>query len=165
MIILGINLGILLVLLMGLFFLGSDIGSRAEKISRFRQEVNSRVALNESLALLNRDYEQAKKYLPELENAFPTRDELVNLSRDLGIIANQNKVNLSTSLGSETREPNSKLSRVSVSLNAQGTLDNIVKFLNGLKTSRYFVKIDGFDLTRQANENFKISLTGVVLSF
>jgi Tfp pilus assembly protein PilO len=150
---------------MGLFFLGSDIGSRAEKISRFRQEVNSRVALNESLALLNRDYEQAKKYLPELENAFPTRDELVNLSRDLGIIANQNKVNLSTSLGSETREPNSKLSRVSVSLNAQGTLDNIVKFLNGLKTSRYFVKIDGFDLTRQANENFKISLTGVVLSF
>jgi len=165
MIILGINLGILLVLLMGLFFLGSDIGSRAEKISRFRQEVNSRVALNESLALLNRDYEQAKKYLPELENAFPTRDELVNLSRDLGIIANQNKVNLSTSLGSETREPNSKLSMVSVSLNAQGTLDNIVKFLNGLKTSRYFVKIDGFDLTRQANENFKISLTGVVLSF
>ncbi|MEK7496259.1 MAG: hypothetical protein AAB616_02230 [Patescibacteria group bacterium] len=160
----GIPLGICSLLIAAVVFLGSDITNQINKIEQLQGNLRYYIEMTESLALLRQDSEKAKHYLPELESVLPTRDQLVAFSGDLGIIARQSKVEISSSLGQESPGSEKNLGSIDFTVAGQGEFDNLLNFLTLLKNSRYFIKIKTLDFGRQ-DGNFKASLTGQVFSF
>ncbi len=163
-IIIGVPLGIILILIVSLFFLGSDISSRANQIKQLRENLTLRLQSTESLVSLRQDFKQAQEYSPALNNLLPTRDELVGFIHDLTMIAKQNELDFSSSLGQESPQTDKGLGQISFTITSQGKFDNFVNFLKTLENSRYFIKLNTLDVTRQ-DDNFKALMTGQVFSF
>lgn len=161
----GIDLAIIIAAAILAVFIGSDMRNRAAKITSLRDGIDFWTQSTESLALLREDRARAQNYSAELQNRLPSRDELLNFSRDLNIIANQNKVGFNSSLGNEERGANDKLGRVSFNLTAEGALDNILNLAKGIKNSRYFVNTTNFDLVAKPGDGFRLSMNGQVFSF
>jgi hypothetical protein len=160
----GIPFGICLILAGALFFLGSDIVKLANRIEQSQKDLNLRVAMAESLALLRQDSEKAKHYLVELESLLPSRDQLISFSSDLNMIARQNQVSVNSSLGQEVLGSANEPGRIGFTVVSQSSFDNFLGFLKTLKNSRYFVKIETLDFGRQDGA-FKALMTGQVFSF
>lgn len=161
MVIAGIPLTICLILVVGLFLLGSDISKQAEKIKQLRETLSAHLQATDSLALLRQDFQQVQPYLPAIQNALPTQDQLVVFSRDLSAIARQNQIDLNSSLGQETSRTSNGLGQLSFTMIGQGSFDNLINFLKAVKSSHYFIKFTGVDFTRQ-NNVFKASLNGEI---
>lgn len=164
LIFIGIPLGVCLILAIALFFLGPDIVKRTNQIKQLQKELSFRLQATESLALLRQDLERAQPYLPNLENILPTRDQLVGFSRDLGIIARQNQVDLNSSLGEESPRGSEGLGKINFTMTGQGSFDNFINFFKSIKNSRYLIKFQGLDFVRQ-DSNFRTLLTGQIFLF
>lgn len=160
----GVPFGICLFLASALVFLGSDIGKQTNQIKQLQENLSYYIEMTESLALLRQDSEKAKHYITELESVLPTRDQLVAFPGDLSIIAEQNKVDISSSLGQESFANDNELGKIDFTVAGQGEFNNFLNFLKLLKNSRYFIKFKTLDFSRQ-DENFKALLTGQVFSF
>ncbi|MEK7162720.1 MAG: hypothetical protein AAB696_00275 [Patescibacteria group bacterium] len=160
----GIPLGIYLILVAVLIFIGSDISKQAIQIKKLSGDLRYYIETTESIALLQRDAEKVKHYTPELESILPARDQLVAFPGDLNMIAKQNKLDISASLGQEGLRSASELGKIDFIVSGQGEFDNFLNFLKLLKNSRYFIKIKALDIGRQGGD-FKISLSGQVFSF
>jgi hypothetical protein len=163
MFIIGVPLGIILILTIILFLIGSDIVKRTDKIKEIRGELFFRAQINESLALLRKDSQEAKNYVFELNNILPSRDQLITFPRELALIARQNKVDLSSSLGQETSGDSGKLRQTDFTITSQGPFDSFVTFLKSLETARYLMSLKSLDFNRQ-DVNFKASISGKVFS-
>lgn len=161
---LGVPLGICLFLTITLVFLDSDIKNQTNKIEQLRGSLRYYIEMTESLALLRQDSEKARHYFPELESILPTRDQLVAFPGDLGIIARQSKVEVSSSLGQESPGSGKNLGETNFVVTGQGEFDSLLNFVALLKNSRYFIKIKTLDFSRQ-DSSFKALLTGQVFSF
>lgn len=159
----GVPLGIGLILMVILFFTGSDITKRTDQIKQLRGDLLFRMRLTESLALLRKDSQQAQNYVFEVENILPSRDQLVSFPRDLSVIARQNNIELNSSLGKEISEGLGELRQTDFTMTGLGPLDDFINFLKSLETARYFVNLNSLDFTRQDND-FKALLTGQVFS-
>ncbi len=164
LIIIGIPLGICLILITSLFFVGSDISKRTEQIKHLRSEISFALHSTESLAILNKDSEQAKNYIVQLENILPQRDRLVTFPRDINIIAKQSQVDANSTLGQEeSKGGDAGLRQTNFSVTGQGSFDNLINFLKFLEGSQYLVSLKMLDFTQQDGD-FKTLLTGQVFS-
>jgi len=160
----GIPLGVCLVLLVILFLIASDISRKTEHIKELRTELLFRLNSAGSLAILTKEAEEAKNYNIQLEKILPHYDQLVNLPRDINIIAKQAQIDINTSLGGEeTSNKNTILKQTNFSLAGQGSFENFVNFLKFFEIGQYLIKIQTLDFTKQ-DGNFKILLTGQVFS-
>ena len=163
---LTISLVVIAVLVAAIIFLGSDIEGRAQKVGLLRADLNFRTRAIKSIAELRSNYEKSKPYAGEIKNILPTQDQLVSFSRDINLIANQNKINLSLSLkgGGQPRTEAPTLQKNDFSVTAQGTLQNFISFLRAVKTSRYFTKMNSLDFSKQGENTFSIVINGQVFS-
>lgn len=163
---LTVALAMIAVLVTAIIFLGLDIESRAQKVGLLRADLNFRTRAIESIAELRSDYEKSKPYAEEMKNILPTQDQLLNFSRDINLIANQNRVNLSLSLkgGGQPKTETFTLQKNDFSATAQGALNNLINFLKAVKTSRYFTKMNSLDISRQGEDTFGILINGQVFS-
>lgn len=166
MIAIALTLGLILVLGATIFFLGTDIQKRAEKISLMRADLSFRTKAIESLAELRSDFDKSKPYEMQLKNMLPTRDQLVNFSRDFNVIANQNKINLNLSFqgGGQAASETATLQKTDFLITTQGSFSNLLNFLKATGKSRYFIKTNSLDLTAQGGDNFNITINGHVFS-
>lgn len=160
----GVLVGIVLLLAGGLFFLGSDIQSRADKIGQLRSELTFRLQSTDSLASLQKEAEQSASYVSVLENFLPSRDQLVTFGRDMLIIGQQNKVDVSANLGKEIAVQDGDLRKTDFTMTIDGPLDNLINFLKSIEGSRYLNSIQNLDITKE-DSSFKALLQGQLFSF
>jgi len=159
----GIPLAICLILALALFFIGSNITNQTAQIEKLKGDLFNRQQLAQSLANLKQGTEQVQPYIAELENILPSQDQLLGFSRDIGIIAKQNKLNLNTTLGQQISQNGDGLRQTDFTSTAQGTFDNFINFLKSLENGRYFIKLNTLDLTGQDGD-FKMLMNGQVFS-
>jgi len=88
---------------------------------------------------------------------------LLGFSRDVGIIAKQNKLNLNTALGQQISQNGDGLRQTDFTSTAQGAFDNFINFLKTLENSRYFIKLNTLDFNGQ-NGDFKMLMKGQIFS-
>ena len=164
----GIDLGIILILGAGLWFLAKDIVSRANSIAQTRNEINSWTQAVQSLAALKQDSLRARTYLPELDIVFPDRDQLINFSRDLSELGRRYKVNVNSSLGSEERSEDKTSVRFNFGATMQGALENLADVLKELKNSRYSIGIKNLEIVREVRRpdgGFNMTINGQVFTY
>ncbi len=161
----SVILGIVILLGTALLFLSSKIQDKAEQISDAKKELNIRSKTVESIALFRRKSEQVQPYLRELQNMLITKDDLINIPKDLKSIAQQNQVNLQITFGVDTPRTETEPGEINIAITTEGSFDNLIKFLKDLENSRYFVKLNKVDLTARGDDNFRAVLSGAVFYF
>ena len=152
----------------GIFFAGTDIIKRSGNVVDLQAEMILRNQAVNSMATLKQDSEKAKIYKTDLDNAFPNRDQLINFPKDMISLGSQNKITVNSTIGVESKEPDSNLLKVSFLMGTQGTLQNLVAFLNSFKNNRYLFNVKNFDLVNLgtgASSSLRLSLGGDIFAF
>ena len=160
----GIPSAIGLILIVGIFYLASDIGDLGNKIYQTRKDINFGTQAEESLIPMRQDYEQAKMYFSEVGGILPNKNQLLGLSKDLNIMARQNQISLSLNIGQESSGGANQLTEIGLSVSGQGTFEGLLNFLKTVENSRYFIKFSSLDLQKSDNNKASLNLNGKIIS-
>lgn len=162
-IVLAIYLGLIVLLGAVLIWLGNDISQKAGNINQLQNEISLKTKANESLAALRQDYAKAQSYETALNNILPSRDQLLGLRRELETMASQSKIDFSINLGKEESQ-GTQGGTIGIGAVMAGGFEQISNFLKTLENSRYLLRFDNFDLTREEGK-FRMRLNGQVFYF
>ena len=163
LIVLAIYLGLIVLLGAVLIWIGNDISKKAGNINQLQNEISLKTKANESLAVLRQDSAKAQSYEAALNNTLPSRDQLLGLRRELENMASQSKIDFSINLGKE--EPQgAQGGAIGIGAVMAGGFEQVSNFLKTLENSRYLLKFDNFDLTREEGK-FRMRLNGQVFYF
>jgi len=163
----GIGAILVLVLAAAFVYLSFDIGKRVDKIKESRSSLDFHSQIAELLFALRADFNAVSPYILGIENILPSRDELVNFSRDLSAAAGQNSVSFPSKFSGENligKISADDLKWIGVDFTLGGGFDNIVNFLKTVENSRYSIKLNALDLSRRDND-YRGLLNGKVFYF
>jgi Tfp pilus assembly protein PilO len=146
-----------------LFFLSRDISDRVMFIERQRVDLSARSQILDSLLKLKSDSEKARGLLGSLEEALPTKDELIVFSKELEDFARSNQLDFSLRFGAESPATAVDPGTNNFTITSGGTYENLIRFLRNVENSGYFVSFDLFDLT-QSSRGYEILIRGKVFS-
>lgn len=166
MIVIGINLLIVVLFIIGIIFVGSDIEKRAAQIALARGAISSQSELTQTLASLKQDANEAAQYSKILDAIFPKRDNLLAFPGDLKqIVANDSAI-ADVNIGEESKL-NDKVTLLSFTIAIRGTLNNVIKAYHDIQNSKYFFQLNGANLVRTADatDNFQLNTSGKVYSY
>ncbi len=159
----GGGAGALVVLLILVFLVGGDISSRADRIRSQKRDLEARLQSLNSLITLRAGADRAARLLPKLQEALPSKDQLIGFSKYIDTLARQNKLSAVFLFESETSGTDSVPGINSFSLTLGGTYNDYVKFLKSLEESNYFVNFSSMDISEKENK-FEILIKGKVFS-
>ncbi|MBI2012958.1 MAG: hypothetical protein HYS88_00685 [Candidatus Colwellbacteria bacterium] len=157
----AVTLGILVVILAGLFLAARDIQTQVTSIESAKSDLKTRVQQLNDLARLREEAKTAEPYLTKLQAAIPTRDGLFPVRRELEQIASRNSLAFNFSFGNENPKENN-LGNINFETKLTGGDFNIRSFINEVESNYPFVRINTLDMVRQEN-NFSAVLRGNIL--
>jgi hypothetical protein len=150
---LSVSFTIIAILVLGILLFGFRINKFSNEIAAKRQELNERSSALQSLASLQSDYStKGQPYLNVLYNVVPQKDELIDLSKDFQVIAQEDKLNYGFTFLGETPSSGEDLGAVKFSLNLGGTLNSLLNFLKDMENFRYLVNLDNVSISRGATK-------------
>lgn len=161
----SINIGVILILGIALYYLNTLISSETANVAVDRANIFSRNQMDENLAALRTQSATAEKYAAALDNALPKKDQMINFSQDMETIGKQNGTNVNASLSEENGVSATKLLSLGFNMYADGTIDKLLQTLNAIKNSRYVTRAQNIDLSRTQGDNFHLTISGQVFSF
>ncbi len=164
--ILTAGLGALIILILGavLIILRADILKKSGQINEIKKELGFRSTIIKSLSTMRGDINLIKPYVFGLDNILPTKDQLINFSKDLNMMAAQNKINLASNFSGENVESSKGLKWIGLTATAEGNSNDLINFLKAIESSRYSVKLDNVDFSEKDGK-FKMFLNGKVFYF
>jgi len=146
--------------IIGLLFFGSSIKNYVNKIYLTRQEIALRSSELASLAILKSQYNsQAKDYLNILEQKIPTRDQMIELPKNLKPLADHLNLEMSFTFTGETSPSTTSFGFANFSLNVKGTGDSLNQFFQELTKSQPLIIFDNLNFDR-LNEQEQILVHG-----
>ena len=144
-------------------FIAGDLGAHARKILNQKSELAFRTQATGQLATLKADSDKAQPLFTALNGALPLKDDLINFGQSLILVAKNEKIDLGFNFGGETAPKGDIPGFIRFSITGSGSYENFQKFLKDLEKSRYFVKLNSIDLTRQpGNTAYSILADGQV---
>lgn len=148
-----------------LVFIGRNINQKTDEISAIRRELSSRLNAIQSLANLRQQSAQAKANFSVLQTLLPTKDELVNVPKELNALAKARKVELGFAFGNEIAATDSEPGFTAFNMTLSSSYDNLVGFLKSLEKSRFFIAVDSLDVTRDPqSQRLSALISGKVFS-
>lgn len=154
----GVNVLLIVVLLV----LGSSISEYAQTLIQGRQQMLQRSAQLQSFASLRSDYNrEAKNDLAVLERMLPIEEGLINLPKDIQVLASQDNLTYAFSFGGETPPSAQSFGLLQFQLTLGGPLERLTSFVGRLQNFKYLTKIAGIALTRNG-ANYDMALKGQV---
>jgi len=151
----------ILILAVLLFVLKNDMESSVKKITLQHNTLATKSSSLFSLATLRGDLIKANPYFSFLENILPPRDQILSFENELKNIALKNNLEFNFNFGEEKPSSGKDPGQISFRAIINGSYDNILNFLNGIETSRYFIDPVNVDFIKKGS-NFSATLSGKV---
>lgn len=163
---LGIALGIIVVLLGAIWYVKSEIDRKFLAVGQIRSELQAKGISLSDLAKLQADAEKAKKYEPQLDRLFTTKEQLLSFSTDMSFLAKQSGFSGSPQFKDETTPSSADLQKTNFSLALEGArnFSDLATFLSAVEKSKYFVRFVTLDVSHEGDV-FRATTNGYVLSF
>ena len=163
---LGISLALIAVLFGGIWYVKSDIGNKIVLVEQARADIHSKEQALTALASLQKDSEQAKQYLPQIDQRLTSKDRLLGFSADVSFLAQQAGFSGTPKFREDTSAPVGDLQRTNFSLLLDGSkdLDAVGTFFRSVERSNYFVRFANMDVTRDG-KTLRVQTDGYVISF
>jgi len=164
--VLTVGLGVLIILILAalLIILRADILKKIIQISEIKKELDFRSTIIKSLSTMRSDINLVQPYIFGIENILPTKDQLINFSKDLNMMAVQNKINLASNFSGENVKSSGELKWIGLTATAEGNFNDLINFLKAIESSRYSVKMDNIDFSEKDGK-FKMLFNGKVFYF
>lgn len=143
--------------------LGMDIEKRAELIRVQRRNLGLQLRSIESLALLRKDAGKADQLFQSLQNVLPSKDQLINFSKNLETIAKDNRLGFGFVFGAESAGKDNEPRVTHFTLTSSGPYSSLLRFLRAIEGGEYLVKINSVDIIEKGN-SFEMILRGMVFS-
>lgn len=160
-----INVVIIFLFITGIFLLRNDISEKIEKLSGLKNVLSGNAFSREEFLILEKDSEQARKYLEELNPYLVEKDQLLIFPKDIAQMGRQNNFETTASFGGEIAEQGEFIrTNISMSLVGKGEIETLVNFLKTLENSRYFVKINDAEYSK-SGETATAHFSGQIFSF
>ena len=158
----GITLGIVLAMVLFLFLFRSLLRKSSEKVRASKIEINNRSNAIQRLAFLKGQFSKtASPYLNVLYSVIPPKDELINFSKELQVIAASENLTFSFSFLGENASTGEDLGSVSFSVNVTGqSIDEIFDFIEKLERFRFLIKLENFSIN--SDSGFRATIGGRV---
>ena len=150
-----------LILTIILVVLGLKIKNTAQDIINQKIEIASKQQRIEAFALLEKDAVSASKYTSILQNALPTKDELITFNQEVDLLAKKIGVATNFTFGAESGEIQGGVKGLAFQIKITGTLEQILNFFREMEKSRFIINISDIDLNKQGNI-FSAGLNGQV---
>ena len=158
----SIILGFLLLVGWLLSTLSNELESKAQDVEEQKSEIASRIKSISDLAQLREDALEAQPAIGKLQNALPTRNQLVSVPRYLDTLARENSVTVRFNfVGEEVAPGENEAGHSSFTLNVIGNYGNILNFIEDLEKGSFLVKLDSFSITLERT-NFDVDLRGII---
>lgn len=160
---LGVAFGVLVFLITAIQLMASELSKTALKIQSQKSELLLRSQATDSLAALKSDFEKAKPLFSLLNSVLPPKDQLINLGKDLGVLAQQNRIDLGFTFGGEAPPTEDVPGFIRFSMTGSATYANFTRFLKDIEKMRLYIKLVSLDMTRQAgSDSFNFVASGQV---
>ncbi len=160
---LGIALAVVVLAVIIAQIMVSRTKTTATKIQNQKSELIFRARATESLAALKIDSDKAESLFNILNGALPPKDRLINFGPNMIDLAKQNGISLGFSFGTEEPATADRSSYIRFAVTGNSTYGNLIRFLQDLERSRFFIKINSMDLTRQGGlDRFNFTADGQV---
>jgi len=151
---LGALLSLLLIIaeILSVSFFKSSIIAKVSEMETINRETQSKSSILETHFLLKKESEEAIEVRKQLNNRLASKDDLLQLSAELGLLAKASNVNVSASFSNEKEITSSLLGSIGISITADGSFPNLIKFIKKVEAGRFLIKLDNFDLTTLEKE-------------
>ncbi|PIR88770.1 MAG: hypothetical protein COU09_00550 [Candidatus Harrisonbacteria bacterium CG10_big_fil_rev_8_21_14_0_10_44_23] len=157
-----ITVGILLVLTVIVFILGSDLSKRGDRIVAHREETALRGQMLSLLSSLKQNSLRAQQVIPSLEAGLPEQDDLVSFPRELEGVAKKRGLDFGFTFGNESVASENDVAFIRFGMTLGGSMDNLVAFLKELEDSPYYIALHSLDIARREEGGFALTSTGVI---
>lgn len=155
--------GALALLLGATAWLGYDMQTIVEGITKERRSILEEQRTIQSITTLKSGFDEAKGYVDILERLLPTKDALINFPKEMNELGRQQNIEATVSFGTETAGNESSPGSIQFLLNARGAYDAIANFLKAVEESRYLVAWDNIDISEHAGK-YEAKINGKVFS-
>ncbi|MDO8602145.1 MAG: hypothetical protein Q7R62_03445 [bacterium] len=156
-------IGIALVIVI-IIVLNFDINKRMDRIGERKSKAMLQAQSILILSELKKEAIQAKTDYILLQNALPTRDQLISLPRELEQIAKANNVELGFAFGNETPSTESQPGSIRFTISLGGGLDDLLDFMKAFEAHPYFINFSSVDLSKKEGSRFALGTTGEIFT-
>ena len=162
MIKISLAVGILLVIVAGIFVVAYDISAKAQYILKTRTELNSRLDAINQLALLKVSSAEAKPFVDKLNRALPPEDLLLTISGDMENAARRYNLGYTFKFVGAKRDISENLKAIDFQITAQGDYQSVRSFMRDMETLPYFISLLDADITAQRTNVYNSAIRGVI---
>lgn len=153
------------IVVIGIIFLvvlGRGIKNKVLGIQDLRRQIEELNLAGEAFSTLAKQHQLIGPYTDDLNNALPTKDKLIEFSKEVFNLASSLNIDLNFLFKGE--ESINDLSAIGFSITFNRVeLSGLVSFLQAFKKSHYFVDINSFDISKiSGTKNFSATINGLV---
>ena len=160
----GITCVLLIVFAGATAYVRGDIKNRAERIDIARAELSLRQDAVGAYVLLKDASVRAEPYIQVLHTVLPTKEELINFPKVMRSLGEANAIDITVTFGRDSSGGvEGELMNTAFGISAEGSLVNLIRFLESVEQSVYFVAFTSLKLTA-LGQGYRISLDGRVYS-
>lgn len=146
---LGITSGIVIILVLAIQFIAPQLEKASEKILVQRADFNFLSQATDLLPQLKSDLEKSKPLAIELNRVLPPKEQLAGFGKELADLAKKSKIEINSSLVGEIPAADGAPASTQFLLTSGVNYSAFLKFLKEVEQSRFFVKINSLNMTRQ----------------
>jgi len=137
----------------GLLFFRMRIAAATDQIFKVNQQLTERTIATQTFSLLKTQFsKKGQSYLNIMHNVVPLKDQLIDLRQEFQFLASKEGLSYSFAFAGEESAGSAYLGVVKFTLNLQGDLDKLFRFVKSLQSFRYLITLDGFTINRQGNQ-------------
>ena len=146
-----------------LIFIGKQIGSTAEKITKSRADLAAFTKKYELFDQIKKEHTDLSGKIPRLESILPSIDNLPAAVDYLNALGAKTNNILSINFGQGMKINELGLGEITLTLRVAGTPQSVNEFLAAVENAPYFVKINNIALSFEDNmRQAELSAAGVV---
>ena len=159
----GRSAGVAIVSVALLIFIGKQIGSTAEKITKSRADLAAFTKKYELFDQIKKEHTDLSGKIPRLESILPSIDNLPAAVDYLNALGAKTNNILSVNFGQGMKINELGLGEITLTLRVAGTPQSVNEFLAAAENAPYFVKINNITLSFEDNmRQAELSAAGIV---
>lgn len=133
------------VLVASFAFLATQIRARVSAIGDMRTEASLEAAQTQLFSVLKKQQETVAPYYARLQDLIPRKEQIITFDQDLGRLAKELGLGFGLRIQGETPSSENSPGSFVFSMTFQGSVENVVAYLQKLRTLNYFIELPGLE--------------------
>lgn len=147
----GILLGVVIILVAAIQLIAPELKKAAIKIQSQKSDLAFLSESTDLLPQLKSDLEKSQPLTNELNRVLPPKEQMAGFEKELTDLAKKVKIGVNFTKVGDTSATDAEPGFIQFLLTSDVSYGNFLKFVKEIEKSRFFVKINSLNMTRQGS--------------